>query len=148
MKTSVLKYLKMTLLAAMIVNLSACEVEIGGFWDDDNIGGDYYNRSRDLCSRTWVRSYYDIDGNYCWQEVDYYLDRKGVDFFRIEYRNGGVYENEYRFKWNWENAAQTSIRMRYGSNDESYLDDVQIWSNRLTGYLDGWDNYVVYQGRY
>ncbi|MBC8594320.1 hypothetical protein H8744_13920 [Oscillospiraceae bacterium N12] len=148
MKTSVLKYLKMTLLAAMIVNLSACEVEIGGFWDDDNIGGDYYNRSRDLCSRTWVRSYYDIDGNYCWQEVDYYLDRKGVDFIRIEYRNGGVYENEYRFKWNWENAAQTSIRMRYGSNDESYLDDVQIWSNRLTGYLDGWDNYVVYQGRY
>ena len=144
MKTSVLKYLKMTLLAAMIVNLSACEVEIGGFWDDDNIGGDYYNRSRDLCSRTWVRSYYDIDGNYCWQEVDYYLDRKGVDFIRIEYRNGGVYENEYRFKWNWENAAQTSIRMRYGSNDESYLDDVQIWSNRLTGYLDGWDNYVVY----
>ena len=142
MKTSVLKYLKMTLLAAMIVNLSACEVEIGGFWDDDNIGGDYYNRSRDLCSRTWVRSYYDIDGNYC------YLDRKGVDFIRIEYRNGGVYENEYRFKWNWENAAQTSIRMRYGSNDESYLDDVQIWSNRLTGYLDGWDNYVVYQGRY
>lgn len=148
MKTSVLKYLKMTLLAAMIVNLSACEVEIGGFWDDDNIGGDYYNRSRDLCSRTWVRSYYDVDGNYCWQEVDYYLDRKGVDFIRIEYRNGGVYENEYRFKWNWENAAQTSIRMRYGSNDESYLDDVQIWSNRLTGYLDGWDNYVVYQGRY
>ncbi len=148
MKTSVLKYLKVTLLAAMIVNLSACEVEIGGFWDDDNIGGDYYNRSRDLCSRTWVRSYYDIDGNYCWQEVDYYLDRKGVDFIRIEYRNGGVYENEYRFKWNWENAAQTSIRMRYGSNDESYLDDVQIWSNRLTGYLDGWDNYVVYQGRY
>ena len=148
MKTSVLKYLKMTLLAAMIVNLSACEVEIGGFWDDDNIGGDYYNRSRDLCSRTWVRSYYDIDGNYCWQEVDYYLDREGVDFIRIEYRNGGVYENEYRFKWNWENAAQTSIRMRYGSNDESYLDDVQIWSNRLTGYLDGWDNYVVYQGRY
>ena len=141
MKTSVLKYLKMTLLAAMIVNLSACEVEIGGFWDDDN-------RSRDLCSRTWVRSYYDVDGNYCWQEVDYYLDRKGVDFIRIEYRNGGVYENEYRFKWNWENAAQTSIRMRYGSNDESYLDDVQIWSNRLTGYLDGWDNYVVYQGRY
>ena len=33
MKTSVLKYLKMTLLAAMIVNLSACEVEIGGFWE-------------------------------------------------------------------------------------------------------------------
>ena len=26
--------------------------------------------------------------------------------------------------WNWENYAQTSIRMDYGRNDVSYLDDV------------------------
>ncbi len=32
----------------------SCEVEIDSFYDDDNNGAGYYNRSADLCSRTWV----------------------------------------------------------------------------------------------
>lgn len=146
MKTKSFKYLKAVLLAALMVNLTSCEVDIAGFWDDDSIGGGYYSKSQDLCSRTWVRYYYNVYGDYCRQEVDYYLDRTGVDFIRIEYRNGGVYENEYYFNWNWENRSQTSLRMVYAPNDISYLDDVQIWGNRLTGYLD--DDYVIYNGRF
>ena len=68
--------------------------------------------------------YRDVDGNRCRQELDFYLDRTGVDFIRVEYPNGHVETFEYYFRWNWENYAQTSIRMDYGRNDVSYLDDV------------------------
>ena len=65
MKTKTMKYFKSVLLVLAMVSLAACEVAIDGFYDDDNIGGGYYNKSRELCSRTWVRSYYNIDGYYC-----------------------------------------------------------------------------------
>ena len=60
---------------------------------------------------------------------------------------GHVETFEYYFRWNWENYAQTSIRMDYGRNDVSYLDDVYIGGNRLSGYLDGRNNFVEYTGR-
>ena len=71
MKTKTMKYFKSVLLVLAMVSLAACEVAIDGFYDDDNIGGGYYNKSRELCSRTWVRSYYNIDGYYCRQEIDF-----------------------------------------------------------------------------
>ena len=43
--------------------------------------------------------------------------------------------------------GQTSIRMSYGPNDVSYLDDVYIGGNRLSGYLDGRNNFVEFQGK-
>lgn len=147
MKTNTFKYLGLALMAVMMVSLTSCEVEIESFYDDDNYGGAYYSRSSDLCSRTWVSFYYDANGNRCSQELDFYLDRTGVDYIRVEYPRGKVEEFEYHFTWNWENYAQTSIRMVYGRNDVSFLDDVWIGGNRLSGYLDGRDNYVEYQGR-
>ena len=74
-------------MAVLTLSLTSCEVEIDSFYDDDNIGGGYYNRSSDLCSRTWVSFYRDVDGNRCRQELDFYLDRTGVDFIRVEYPN-------------------------------------------------------------
>ena len=147
MKTNAFRYLGLALMAVLTLSLTSCEVEIDSFYDDDNIGGGYYNRSSDLCSRTWVSFYRDVDGNRCRQELDFYLDRTGVDFIRVEYPNGHVETFEYYFRWNWENYAQTSIRMDYGRNDVSYLDDVYIGGNRLSGYLDGRDNFVEYTGR-
>ena len=85
--------------------------------------------------------------NYCCQELDFFLDRTGIDYIRVEYPDGYVEEFEYKFRWSWENFAQTSIRMSYGPNDVSYLDDVYIGGNRLSGYLDGRNNFVEYQGR-
>ena len=82
-----------------------------------------------------IDSFYDDDN----------LDRTGVDYIRVEYRNGDVEVFEYNFRWNWENYAQTSIRMSYGPGDVSYLDDVYLGGNRLSGYLDGRDNFVEYQ---
>ena len=34
-----------------------------------------------------------------------------------------------------------------GPNDVSYLDDVYWGGNRLSGYLDGRNNFVEYQGK-
>ena len=81
MKTNAFRYLGLALMAVLTLSLTSCEVEIDSFYDDDNIGGGYYNRSSDLCSRTWVSFYRDVDGNRCRQELDFYLDRTGVDLF-------------------------------------------------------------------
>lgn len=74
------------------------------------------------------------------------MDRTGVDYLVKVYPDGGVYRNEYRFRWNWENYGQTALRMVYAPGDYSILDRVQIRGNVLSGYLDGWDNYVDYIG--
>lgn len=102
MKTNAFKYLGIALMALMMISLTSCEVEIDSFYDDDNIGGGYYSRSSELCSRTWISYYRDADGNRCCQELDFYLDRTGVDYIRVEYRNGDVEVFEYNFRWNWE----------------------------------------------
>ena len=44
MKTLTFKYLKLFLLAVAMINLTSCEIEIDDFYDDDNIGGSYYNK--------------------------------------------------------------------------------------------------------
>ncbi len=147
MKPNTFGYLGLALMAVLMISFTSCEVEIDSFYDDDNISGGYYNRSVDLCSRTWASSYWDIDGNYCRQELDFFLDRTGIDYIRVKYPNGYVEEFEYKFRWSWDNYAQTSIRMSYGPNDVSYLDDVYIGGNRLSGYLDGRNNFVEYQGK-
>ena len=146
MKTLAFKYLKLFLLAVAMVNLTSCEIEIDDFYDDDNIGGSYYNKSLDLCSRTWADTFYDADGNYCYQELNFYLDRHGEDYIRVEYPNGRYSESVYSFTWNWEDRSQYSLRMVYGPGDVSYLDDVWIRGNVLSGDLDGHDNYVDFTG--
>ena len=73
MKTNTFKYFGLALMAILMVSFTSCEVEIDSFYDDDNNGAGYYNRSADLCSRTWVSFYRDMDGNYCRQELDFFL---------------------------------------------------------------------------
>ena len=73
MKTSTFKYFGLALMAILMVSFTSCEVEIDSFYDDDNNGAGYYNRSADLCSRTWVSFYRDMDGNYCRQELDFFF---------------------------------------------------------------------------
>lgn len=147
MKTNAFRYLGLALMAVLTLSLTSCEVEIDRFYDDDNRGGAYYNRSSDLCSRTWVSYYWDADGNRCRQELDFFMNRSGIDYIRVEYPDGFVETFEYKFRWNWDDNAQTSIRMAYTPTDVSYLDEVYIGGNRLTGYLDGGDNYVEFKGR-
>lgn len=146
MKTKAFTYLKLLLLAVVMVNLTSCEVTVDDFWDHDGISPGYDYKSRDLCSRIWVDTYYDANGNWCRQELNFYMDRTGTDYIRKVFPDGGIYENEYRFRWNWDNYGQTSLRMVYGSGDVSFMDGVEIRGNVLSGYLDGWDNYVDFTG--
>lgn len=81
MKTNAFRYLGLALMAVLTLSLTSCEVEIDSFYDDDNIGGGYYNRSSDLCSRTWVSFYRDVDGNRCRQELDFYWTGQALILF-------------------------------------------------------------------
>lgn len=146
MRTRAFKYLRLAVLAALMVNFTSCEIEVHDFFDSDDIGGTYYSRSSELCSRTWVNYYRDGNGNRCRQEWDFYMDRSGIDYIRVEYPDGHVETFEYKFFWSWDNYLQTSIRMSYGSSDVSYLDEVYLGANRLSGYLDGRNNFVEFQG--
>ena len=56
MKTNTFKYFGLALMAIFMVSFTSCEVEIDSFYDDDNNGAGYYNRSADLCSRTGLVS--------------------------------------------------------------------------------------------
>ncbi len=147
MKTRFFTYMKALLLATIMVGFSSCEVELEVFFDTDQNSELYYSRSYTLCNRTWVDYYYDSYGNRCRQEVAFFLDRTGIDRIRTEYPNGDVYIDEFSFKWRWENYDQTSIRMAYGPGDVSRLEGIHLRTNSLSGYLDGWDNYVEYTGR-
>ena len=146
MKTNTFKYFGLALMAILMVSFTSCEVEIDSFYDDDNNGAGYYNRSADLCSRTWVSFYRDMDGNYCRQELDFFLDRTGIDYIRVEYRNGYVTEDIYYFDWSWDNNTQTCIRMNYGPGDVSYFERIWMSDNTLSGLLDGTE--VYFKGRY
>lgn len=146
MKKHAFGYLKAGLLAVLLLGMTACEVEIGtGFYDDDSIGGAYYSRSQYLCSRTWTGYYTDSHGNRCYQEIDFYLDRSGVEFRRVYYPGGLIEEFEERFRWGWENYEQTALHIAYAPNDVSFLEDVYLGGNVLSGY---WNNtFSQWQGK-
>ena len=52
MKTNAFRYLGLALMAVLTLSLTSCEVEIDSFYDDDNIGGGYYNRCLLYTSQT------------------------------------------------------------------------------------------------
>ena len=144
MKTMAYKYLKFLMVAVALANLSSCDLPEDSFVDDDNIGGYYYEKSKALCSYIWVDEFTDVDGNYCYQELTFFLDRHGKDYFCVEYPDGTFTEDIYDFVWRWEDRDQYSLRMYYGPGDISYMDDVWVSGRLLRGYLD--DNYVDFKG--
>ena len=96
----------------------------------------------ELCSRTWEESWVE-NGNRYTQRLDFYNNRTGRDYLRIDYWDGDVSENSYRFNWKWD--GHDCIRMEYGPGDISYLEDIWIHNNTLTGYLDNVE--VFFKGR-
>lgn len=135
MKTVTYRYLKLLMVAVLLLNLTSCETTIF-FEDDDEIGGAYFEKSKALCNYVWADTYTDQYGNKCYQELTFYLDRTGEDYLRIDKPNGTFTEDVYDFVWRWEDRDQYSLRMYYGPNDISYLDEVWIRGNILSGYLD------------
>ena len=138
MKTRMMKMMGWMLMIVGMMSLTSCEVEFR-LWDDEIHYNDHTN---EICSRTWEESWVE-NGNRYTQRLDFYNNRTGRDYLRIEYWDGDVQENTYRFNWKWD--GKDCIRMEYGPGDVSYLDDIRIYSNTLTGYLD--DVEVYFKGR-
>ena len=138
MKTRMMKMMGWMLMIVGMMSLTSCEVE----WRllDNDIH--YSDKTSELCNRTWEESWTE-NGNRYTQRLDFYNNRTGRDYLRIEYWDGDVQENTYRFNWKWD--GKDCIRMEYGPGDVSYLDDIRIYSNTLTGYLD--DVEVYFKGR-
>lgn len=134
MKTMAYKYLRFLMVAALLLNLTSCETTVV-FEDDDNIGGAYYAKSEALCYYVWQDVYEDQDGNECFQELTFFLNRTGEDYLRVVYPNGDYEEFVDKFVWNWEDREQYSLRMQYAPNDVSYYDDVRVRDNVLSGYF-------------
>lgn len=135
MKIQEMRYASMILILAGLMNLTSCEVMIEEWYDHDNYSEAYYRNTKKLCSRTWQESWMQ-DGRIYTQRLDFYEDRTGTDVLLIEYRNGQISEERYTFRWTWDNATQTCLRMNYGPNDQSYFEDIWIGENTLTGILD------------
>ena len=138
MKTRMMKMMGWMLMIVGMMSLTSCEVEFRLL--DNEIH--YNDHTNEICSRTWEESWVE-NGNRYTQRLDFYNNRTGRDYLRIEYWDGDVQENTYRFNWKWDD--KDCIRMEYGPGDVSYLDDIRIYSNTLTGYLD--DVEVYFKGR-
>ena len=138
MKTRMMKMMGWMLMIVGMMSLTSCEVEFRLL--DNEIH--YNDHTNEICSRTWEESWVE-NGNRYTQRLDFYNNRTGRDYLRIEYWDGDVQENIYRFNWKWDD--KDCIRMEYGPGDVSYLDDIRIYSNTLTGYLD--DVEVYFKGR-
>ena len=145
MKTKIMKYFGLLTFVVTMLSLTSCEVEIDSWYDNDDYSEVYYRKTHELCSRTWQESW-EQDGKYYTQRLDFYENRTGKDYIRVEYPNGAVDQYEYNFRWSWENYAQTSIRMSYGPNDVSYFERIWMSDNTLSGLLDGTE--VYFKGRY
>ena len=138
MKTRMMKRIGWMLMLVGIMSLTSCDVEVR-VWHDDVHHSDH---TPELCSRTWEESWVD-NGNRYTQRLDFYNNRTGRDYLRSEYWNGGVSEDTYHFHWKWD--GKNCIRMEYGPGDISYLENIWIHNNTLTGYLDNVE--VYFKGR-
>ena len=138
MKARMMKLMGWMVVLISMMSLTSCEVEIRP-WHDDVCHDD---NTYELCSRTWEETWVE-NGNRYTQRLDFYNNRTGRDFLRIEYWDGYVSEDTYHFKWRWDDAD--CIRMEYGPGDISYLEDIWIHNNTLIGYLD--DVEVFFTGR-
>ena len=85
MKTRMMKMMGWMLMIVGMMSLTSCEVE-WRIWDD-NVH--HTDNSYELCSRTWEESWTD-NGNRYTQRLDFYNNRTGRDYLRIEYWNGDI----------------------------------------------------------
>lgn len=124
----------------LTVTLVSCEyvgigIEIG------NSTNNYHEATSYLCSRTWVEEWNDSYGNFHRQELRFYSNNTGEDYTLSVDNRGFRQEFTYTFLWDWYDANYTSLRLKYGANDYSYMDNIIMDGNRLNCLLDGYPAY-------
>lgn len=144
MKAMMYKYFRLCMLMVALVNFASCGASSEE--EGDDFYEPYYEKSKALCGSVWADTFVDGEGNGCYQELTFYPDRRGEDYIRVDYADGTFTEDVYPFEWHWTGNSQYSLRIYYGLGDISYMDDVKIAHNILSGYLDGDHNFVEYTG--
>ena len=96
MKTKIRECFGLLVFVLTMLSLTSCEVEIDSWYDNDDYSEVYYRKTHELCSRTWQESW-EQDGKYYTQRLDFYENRTGKDYIRVEYRDGCVTEDIYYF---------------------------------------------------
>lgn len=116
---------------------SSCEyvgigIELG------NGTNNYRESTYYLCSRTWVEEWTDNKGDFHRQEIRFYDNNVGEDYVLTVDRHGFRKESSYTFVWDWYDANYTTLRLKYGMNDYSYMNNIFMGNNRLECLLDGY----------
>ena len=136
MKTRFFNILKCLPIVVMALTLSSCE-EVQLDVDLDN-GSSYVDYSTDyLTSRVWVDEWEDEEGMLYHQELTFYPDRVGTDYMYTEDPWGYRTESSYNFYWSWKNSRCTTIKLKYGPGDYSYMEQISMGGNRLDCLFDG-----------
>lgn len=97
--------------------------------DDENI----YSSTYYLCRTSWIAFFSNGEST---QHLFFYEDGSGKEIFTDYFSTGPVYE-EYKFRWQWY-PDNTSIEMQYESGTFIYFDDVQVSTDYLNGFFDGY----------
>lgn len=129
---------------ALAFSLTSCE-RVGIDIEFGNTTNGYHEATGYLCSRPWSDEWYDNNGVYHYQELIFFPDHTGEDYMLTRDRYGYVQESSYTFAWDWYNSIYTSIRMKYGPRDFSYMDNIAMGGNQLNCLLDG--EPVYFMGR-
>ena len=93
----------------------------------------------ELCGRQWVGDIgmNDDFGNALYSKFYFAPDGFGDEY---QYYMNGEFFTSYRFRWFWEHTNNNNLVLDYGAHGISYMDDVQIGYNTMTGifYLTEW----------
>ena len=71
-----------------------------------------------------------------WYDCLWCIQRSGNDGFGVEtqfYASDGLLYDQFRFQWYWEDSYNRNLVLNYGKNGISYMDDVRIYGDRITG---------------
>ena len=137
MKTNLKNIFKLLPVVMMALVLSSCEgVYIGVGVEDDPVSNVEYSTSY-LTSRVWVDEWTDENDVFYHQEISFYTNGVGTDYIYSEDPWGYSKESSYNFSWDWRNSRCNEIRMKYGPDDYSYMDNIVMGGNKLDCLLDG-----------
>lgn len=128
------------LISVFPILFSSCEY-IGIGIELGNGTNNYREATYYLCSRTWVEEWTDNYGDFHRQELRFYNNNTGEDYVLTVDKHGYRQETSYTFLWDWYDANYTSLRLKYGANDYSYMDNIFMGNNRLDCLLDGYPAY-------
>ncbi len=142
MKLRLNKSLLVVLLSVMSLSFMTTSCDFVGIGIEVGNGtNDYRETTSYLCSRVWIDEWEDDYGVYHYQELRFYTNNTGEDYTYTQDRHGYKKETSYSFTWDWYDAMYTSLRLKYGPGDFSYMENIRMGNNRLDCLYDGYPAY-------